>query len=341
MGNTNTQIRVDCDRPMYYTNEYVTGTVHLNLEGNEEYSNINSVMVVIRGIFKNHTQRNNEHTSWHIYLSKSNTLAFPEEIGGKLNFTQGHYSWPFSIPLVGSLPPTFATPGYELYYYLEVIFQKSRFQRDITYKQHLLICPHLSLQEIPNQPYKVHNFKENTNDMMLNVTINKSAFVSGEQIKVKLEIFNTKRLSIKNVQVSLFYTVFVSPGKNAFSRSSNTMQTICEQTVPSIENVNDEMISKTFEMSLPTTYLPSTFQYKRPIKGRCNGLGYSFPYTRVISLNYSLKINVNARDILHNVVLSLPIMIGTIPTLDERSTKLANINRPNPTDDTNICDDRE
>ncbi len=68
---------------------------------------------------------------------------------------------------------------------------------------------------------------------------------------------------------------------------------------------------------------------------------YVKPHTRIIDVNYTLKISLKVQGFLSDVDLTAPITIGTIAQSDEQEMKFTSINYPNPTDDTNICDDKE
>jgi hypothetical protein len=268
MGNKNTGISFKLDRLVNFTNESVTGHVHLDLEGTDEYSNINSIYVIIKGIRKRN-YGNKQKSIWKIFTSAKYILASPQQPGTKLNFTQGHYSWPFSVSISAYLPPSYQTQAEHLYYSLEVIFNRSWFQRNTRYSEQIIICPHVNLQRIPNNPLVFGNYKQKSQEIIINGKLNKSAFIWGEKMKLKLEIFNTKRLLIKNINISLFYTVQSKPSPIKLIRSSKFIDTILEQIVPSIENTHEEMISKSFEMQIPTTYSPPSFKHSSEVNGYC------------------------------------------------------------------------
>jgi hypothetical protein len=197
MGNQNTRITFKLDRSIYSTNEPVIGHVHLDLGENGECSNIHSIDVIIKGILIHETQG----AAFDFYTSAKYTLASPQQSEAKLNFTKGHYSWPFSVPISEHLPPSFETQAERVYYCIEVIFDRSWFQRNIIYSEQIIICPHVNLQQIPKNPLAFGNDKPNSHDIIIKGNLNKSAFIWGEKMKFKLEIFNTKRLLIKNIRI--------------------------------------------------------------------------------------------------------------------------------------------
>ena len=270
MGNKNSRINLNFDRSFYYTNEPVTGHVCLNLEGNDKYSNINSISVIIKGeIYRDAGQQKSYPIGF--YTSAQYILASPQQPGEKLNFTQGSYSWPFAVQLNEYLPPSFQTPIVQLYYYLEVIFERSWYRPDTSSSQKITICPHVNLEQFPKNSFNFGNDKKTNNGLTLNGILNKSAFVWGETMKFKLEIFNTKRSLIKNITISAYYKVDISPGGFSLTGSRGFTRTIFHGLVPTVENTHEEMISKSFEMKLPTTYSPPSFYYTGHVGGQRYG----------------------------------------------------------------------
>jgi hypothetical protein len=95
------------------------------------------------------------------------------------------------------------------------------------------------------------------------------------------------------------------------------------------------MISELVDIEIPLVYIPPTFNYAFSVKGLLGTAAYN------INITYAFKIELKVEGILTNINATVPILIGTIPHLDGRDNQLPLITYPNPTDDTNICDDRE
>ena len=334
MGNKNTKISFEFDRPAYFTSGCVTGKVHLDITGDNELSNVELICVAVKGTLIR-KPRNNNNPPWNIYESQTIILATPQQPETQLNFKKGHYSWPFSIPLNAYLPPSFFTQADHLFYFVNVTFKKAWFRRNASYSEQIKIFPHVDLGQSPNIPFKFNDNKQNTNGIVLNGTLNKMAFIRGEKIKCKLEIFNTNRLFIKNIVISLCYKALVDPKMtNIYARASNYIHTVLEQPVTSITGTREEMISELVDVEIPSVYMPPTFYYSFDVHGILDHA------RRSINIIYSLNTEMKVEGVLTNVNASVPIIIGTIPRRDEQN-QLPVTTYPNPTDDTNISDDKE
>lgn len=340
MGNKNTRISFEFTRWIYFTNENVNGCLHLNIDNDTEYSNINSVSVILRGVLE-HTTHNAVPVD--IYTSAKYILESSQSDGTKLTFRRGQYSWPFSISIIENLPPSCQTPAEHMYYYVEAIFECPWYKHNMTNSQQVRICPHVNLQNFPKDSLSFGNDNQRMTDVMIRGQLQKCAFIVGEQMKFKLEIFNTKRLLIKNVMISIYFTNAVSfPSRPfLFTRSKNLFTTVFEQCVPNMIDTREEMISQSFEMTIPKDYIPPTFNCIRRIPGRCHGATYVLPYNLEFAVIYTLQISVNVEGLLRSASVKQPIYIGTIAQTAGKDPCLEITTHPNPTDDTNICDDRE
>jgi hypothetical protein len=336
MGNKNSQFDVKFDRSLYFTHQPVTGNISLDIKDNAEVTNVKLIYVTLKCRLVRHT-KNGGDTSINIYESAPISLATPQPPATTLNFKQGNYLWPFSIQLPEYLPPTFKTRAEDLMYFVEVIFKRACFRSNIRDARKITICPRVNLQHIPNTPFTFTDHKQNMNGILVSGTLNKYGFVCAETIKCKLEIFNTKRLLIKNIVTSMFCTCTVRAGLPSVHifQSNNDVKTILEQTKTLINNTRDEMISELIEIELPSVYFPPTYNFACEIKGLL-GTG-----TCSINISYTLKIDLKVEGILTNISVSVPITIGTIRHLVGQDDQLPRITYPNPTDDTNICDDLE
>jgi hypothetical protein len=333
MGNKNSQFDVKFDRSLYFTHQPVTGNISLDIKDNAEVTNVKLIYVTLKCRLVRHT-KNGGDTSINIYESAPISLATPQPPATTLNFKQGNYLWPFSIQLPEYLPPTFKTRAEDLMYFVEVIFKRACFRSNIRDARKITICPRVNLQHIPNTPFTFTDHKQNMNGILVSGTLNKYGFVCAETIKCKLEIFNTKRLLIKNVGISVFY--IIGPPKFAgFGGINNLTSYVVQQTVTSIANTREEMISEVLNVELPL-YSPPSFSYLGPLKS-----SMSLGGTYTVTVSYTFKITIKVEGILSDINITAPIMIGTIPHHAEQENQLSHITYPRPTDDTNICDDNE
>ena len=65
MGNNNTKISIKFDRYLYFTNESVTGKIHLDTEDDDEVSDINLIHVIMKGIVQR-KPKNQNNPLWNI-----------------------------------------------------------------------------------------------------------------------------------------------------------------------------------------------------------------------------------------------------------------------------------
>ncbi|CAF2549238.1 unnamed protein product [Rotaria sp. Silwood2] len=145
---------------------------------------------------------------------------------------------------------------------------------------------------MPNASFTVSDEKQNSNDIKISGALNKCGFVSGEKSKCKLEIFNTNRLLIENIVISVFYTSSLRPRRSAVNlfQSNSHTRTILEQIVTSIDNTRNEIISELLD-------------------------GFIDTGTHSIQISYALTIELKVEGILTGINATVPIIIGTIPHL--------------------------
>ncbi|CAF1475765.1 unnamed protein product [Adineta ricciae] len=305
MGNgTSSSIAINLDRSneFYFTNEIISGTVELTIvEGRIEVEEIFMKLTGELSYTSASAGRDNKvhsttQTDYHHipFFSRKTIFAQPKP-GQRFVYGQGRHSWPFQISLDEHLPPTMNQP--QLYpnvrYYLQVVIDKSWYKPSTKERKIVAVYPHVNLSDNP-QCLQLTTFgNHNRKDLTLKGTLNKSGFVPGESVQIKLEIANPQRLLIKNIICSIFQIFCIGPIK----RESNILQSL----VPNIMNSRAMQFNETFSIEIPgnITLAPS-YKYQSASQ-----------QAAIVVNDYVVRFAVKVEGLFDNFEVNVPIILGT------------------------------
>jgi hypothetical protein len=302
-----TLIRLDQNDSFYFTGEIVSGKVGLNImQGTVETDAIfitltgeigfTTTVTVSNGKGLRTTRTEYHHTPFY---SPAITFAQPECGQKELVFEQGYYWWPFQFQLPQYLPPTTNKPlDYpHLRYYLQVMFDTSGYQLNRGGAKRLTIYPRVNLLQNPQCLQTTTIANQNSKDIILKCTSNKSGYVPGELIKVTLKIKNTRNILIKHIDVTMLQSCHIGETKHRLK--------IFETTLPTILNLRDQNIKENFSILIPSIPIPPSYQFQGGLR-------------KIVSVNiwYILRFTVKAEGMSTNFNVDIPITIGTDPKPD-------------------------
>ncbi|CAF1377406.1 unnamed protein product [Didymodactylos carnosus] len=336
MGNGSNKISVNFQRleAFYFSDEIVTGTAHLNVIGNDRVK-VDGVYLTLTGEIgytttrtvhtsKGGTQTRTEYHHVPFFQSKVQ-FALPEQSQTELVYTEGQYSWPFSVPLTPYLPPTLNQP--ERYphvrYYVQVVLDKPWYKPNTRQTFYITVFPRVNLLHIPNILMSTIYGNQNRKDISLKGTLNKLGFVPNEAITSTLEIDNPKHILIKHINVSLIETHQI-----AYNRRGHH---IFRTTLPQVLNTRQERICETFSVIIPSIYLAPSYQFSG-----------GFTLTAHVSISYALKFEVKVEGIFTDFDVTIPVTIGTEPAPSQTGfipQNLLPVTYTTPVEDTSIYKD--
>ncbi|UJR17141.1 hypothetical protein I4U23_004037 [Adineta vaga] len=319
MGNgTSSSITIHIDRSngFYFTDETISGTVELTInEGHIEAEEIFMQLTGEIGYTSTRTVRDNKNhsstqTDYHHVPFYSHKTIFSQPKPGQkeIHYGPGKYSWPFQISFENHLPPTMNQP--QLYphvrYYLQVVIDKPWYKPNTRERKYVAVYPHVDLLQNPQCLQMTTLGNHNRKDIALRGTINKSGYVPGEYIHIKLDIDNPKRILIKHINFSLLQSYRI--GANA--RQSNILQS----TLPHIVNSKVQQINETYAIQIPSNItLPPSYQYQGGLQKAA-----------VVSSEYILRFVVKVEGLFTNFDVDIPITLGTEPKCDESQKQPSN-----------------
>ncbi|CAF1468822.1 unnamed protein product [Adineta steineri] len=303
-------INLDRENGFFYAGEVVSGTVELHVkDARLKADEIDFKLLGIMGYSTTSTDPNRTATSSFnsnmdtnaeyrhvLFLLTKYVFAHPQGGVNDLTYSQGRYSWPFQFQLPDNIPPTLSLPkAYpHVQYSLQVAIDKAWYKRKLQETRYIGVFPHINLLQQPNLLKPTIFGNHNRKDIIIKGVLSKIGCVPGEFIDVKIEIENPQRVLIKQIHMSIIQSCQVE--RDSYSRKLATC------VIPDLIQRRDERMEKTFEIMIPDSRLPPSFQFKGGIKK-----------TGAVSISYNCKIEVNAEGLFTDFDIVIPITLGTDP----------------------------
>ncbi|CAF0941534.1 unnamed protein product [Didymodactylos carnosus] len=280
------KVTITFDRPetsFYFCDEILSGTIDFDSFHDLKIDKIKVTLVGEAAYTVGKTRTKFYHVPF--LRRKLIMTPFPEQV------SEDHYSWPFSIQLPYTSPPTInLIQSYpSIRYYLEVVVIKSWYKLAQRETKQFIIIPHTT-----NVQYPTIVTNHNRKGVVLIGKVDKGEYFPGETIISTLKINNPKQVVIKHIDVALVECLEVS-----HDISEHILSTI---TLPNIVNRHDESILDTFSIKIPSEiYLPPSYAYMFHVHGQ----------KIHIDITYRLKFLVKAEGVLTDFKAILPITIGS------------------------------
>ncbi|CAF3773916.1 unnamed protein product [Rotaria socialis] len=215
----------------------------------------------------------------------------------KVILHQGQLSWPFEFILPQYLPPSSSGPLTGSYpyvkYYIHLVLDETRNRLS---KQHifpLTIFPHVNIFNINEEKKSISVSRRNQKHFQLTANLQQRAVLPGQSISLDVNLENPKRLAVKRIEATLIQHREIA--KNAHC------EIIFQMDLPIRQDLNETEFHQTFCLRVPHGHLLPTHHSMAP----CSTLSIS------TKIHYELKLVAKIRGILDDIILSIPIIIGT------------------------------
>ncbi|CAF3642740.1 unnamed protein product [Rotaria socialis] len=214
----------------------------------------------------------------------------------KLTLRESSYSIPFELSLPDCLPPTLISSSPEhpyVKYYTRLTFDKPWSSLDTIPTYSLIICPRVPLFHMGNAEAPVEFTNHNRKKIQLNGSILRGGILPGQNLSIQLDLTNPKQHQIKRIEAT-----FIQHRQIANIRDQ---QIIFNCNLPGIYQFQEPILKQVFDLSLPTTYLPPTYEFTTTHNNSSFG----------IFIHYELILAVKTVGIFSDFQVSVPVMVGT------------------------------
>jgi len=296
----------DNSTPVFLSGESVSGKVVVKLNEPKKMARLKVELVgkgevhwketrrVTRGSGDNRrTETVTDHYNASERYTNQEAIVFP---GPSLG--EGVHLFKFNFNLPSNLPSSFESgPGHVRYYVKATIVRNWKWDHDV--KEHITINSVLDLNMLSSalKPGHSHDFKNlcclccKSGPISATVTTNRTGYVPGEQIGFTAEVDNKSTRAMDSSFLSLIETVTYHTSR----KNKTETRTVAEIRRGRIEP-GDQDMWEDVKMRVPA--LPPT-----NLGGNCD----------IISVQYTLEFHVDPSGPSFDLVVSLPIVIGTIP----------------------------
>jgi hypothetical protein len=295
---------------IYYAGQTMSGMAILDLNEN---TRIRKMELIIEGygecqwqesreIKNNDGSTKTEYDSYHGYQQYLNsvTLLVPTES----HIPPGRHTYNFMLQIPPTTPSSMnLTNGHIVY---RVVLNLDRpWNFDVKFNQEfIVICP-INVDANPawNVPCHQEEVKQYcclfcaSPPVIFNAKIPKTAYYPGEQMFIDTSVSNPSNVTISHLEVRLVKHIIYESQTPCHNRHY-------EDVVVYNQNIGEEIVnrSKDFQyMLLVPDTSPSTINYDY----------------RVITVNYELKIKAKTRGCHSSPQITIPIIIGTVPMIDQ------------------------
>lgn len=314
-NSVNVTIGLDKVSPIFYTGETVSGTVNVIIKEGE--IKVDEVYILLNGetgytttrTVTNSNGSSHTETDYHTicFSTDKRTLDQPTPGLKEITYYPGQYSWRFDIQLPEHLPPSINEPRKypHVRYYLKFVIDKPWYKRNKNEILYLTVFPRVNLSNNPQCFVSSIFGNHNRKDVNLKGTMDKLGYVSGETITGTLEIENPRKVSVKQIQLSLV--------QHSRIECNTHKETIFKLVLPTLSHMKQEQSVEKFALTIPQAYLAPSYDFT----------GGSHR-TAHVHVDYILEFHVKVEGMFTNLDVNVPITIGTTTTTHENQEKLPN-----------------
>ncbi|CAF4328076.1 unnamed protein product [Rotaria magnacalcarata] len=214
----------------------------------------------------------------------------------KIILHQGQLSWPFEFTLPQYLPSS-SDPLEGSYpyvkYYIHIVLDETRNKLS---KQHifpLTIFPHVNIFHTNEKEKSISVSRRNQKHFQLTANLQQRAILPGQAICLNVNLENPKRLAVKRIEATLIQHREIT--KHIHSEIIFRMDLLIR------EDLNETEFHQTFCLHVPHGHLLPTHHSM----AKCSTLSIS------TNIHYELKLEAKMHAMLDDIILSIPIIIGT------------------------------
>jgi hypothetical protein len=157
----------------------------------------------------------------------------------------------------------------------------------------LTIFPHVNIFNINEEKKSTSVSRRNRKNFQLTANLQHRAILPGQAISLDVNLENPKRLTVKRIEATLIQHREIA--KNVHS------EIISRMDLPIQEDLNETEFHQAFSLHVPRGHLLPTHHSM----AQCSTLSIS------TNIHYELKLEAKMHEMLDDIVLSIPIIIGT------------------------------
>ena len=184
-------------------------------------------------------------------------------------------------------------------YFVRIVLDKPWYKPNAKQVYALTIFPRVNILHPSHAQQTLAFANNNRKKVHLQGSLVYPGVVPGQKFPVNISLHNPKRAEIKRVEVSL-----VQHRQIAQTRQS---EVIFRMDLPGLTEFNDNQFFRTFELQMPLSYIAPSYHFIPNCCGRA----------LTIAFQYELIIEVKARGLFTDFKTSVPVIVGTEPTLDQ------------------------
>ncbi|XP_055375350.1 arrestin domain-containing protein 17-like [Condylostylus longicornis] len=295
-----------CTLINYFSGSTINGIVEITVN---KPTNVRSIALVISGEAKvdwsedegmGDDKKSVTYSANENYINTT-TVLYGSTDGNTVSISPGYHTYKFLCTLPPELPSSIEGRDGKIRYSAKVVFDRPwKFNKtfntgytvikitDLNYEN-----PQIRLPSTLEIQKKFWCCCFASRPLIVEATIPKSGYVSGEYISVNFKVFNTSGKRIQRFSVSLKQLI---NSKSDYPSSKSKLQTITltKQVIGSIENSQRDV----FQSSLLIPPVPPT----------CNEIT-----CRIVQVNYEVHVKVHVNGPHIAPVVKLPLIIGNIP----------------------------
>jgi len=241
------------------------------------------------------------HTRW--YRAEENYVHEEVILAEGPTLPEGTHYIPFSFNLPTTIPATYEGAWGKVRYYLKATMVRDwKFDYDV--KHHITVLAELDLNDLPDASQGAHNqdqknlhcFCFRTGSISATIGTDRQGFVPGEEIAFSAEVENESKKGIKKSILKLNeVATFIASGKSRTDKRS-----VCETERGATEKGGQGALCTWEDVKMRVPALPPT-----NLGGGCN----------IIKVEYELEFSVDPSGLHRDLLVTVPIVVGTIPLL--------------------------
>jgi len=277
LRSTDASIELD-NAHIYHPGEIVSGTLHLNRRGAKN----EPVSIDLIGEFGFTVLHDSVYyqgavtNEYHMRLFKVSVLSIRDGENFALSLDE---QLPLSINLVIGIYPY-------IRYFLQVNMSKSE-----QHRHYIIVCPRVP---IPRSVVQSEDFAAaNRKEMHLSGTMDRDWVLPGETVHITFQIKNPHNKHIRFINGNIFM-------EGEF-KEANYHEKVMDFHVKNISDTCEEHITGAASLTIPSRYLPPTFNY------------INDQHKLHINISYWIIIEMHVRGLFNTISTTIPISIGFEP----------------------------
>ncbi|XP_037924802.1 arrestin domain-containing protein 4-like isoform X2 [Hermetia illucens] len=251
--------------------------------------------------FAGRSRRRRRFTGKEIYLSSSQYI-YGSSHAPPAVIQPGSYTYNFSCQLPYEVPSSFESPYGHIRYSVKVVLDRPK-RFDDSFTKNFTVLKALDLNYEPpaiRVVTEAHMSKAfwgglSTNPLKLKASIPQAGFVPGQTIPIHADIDNTSNIPVSRVYFCINQIIHYSADL-PYPSTKTHVSRVASAKVVEVIGPKD---SAQFDQNLVVPPIAPT----------------SPPYARVVKVSYEIKVEAVVAGLHRNPVVTIPIILGTVPLI--------------------------